>query len=77
MAGIDWTSGLRAKSSEESECRRALAEAFDSELQGSSLRMTLAFETIRYNGGEPGVEIGDDGQACVYIAYPVLEVLNV
>lgn len=68
---------IRAKPSEESECRRALAEAFDSELQGSSLRMTLAFETIRYNGGEPGIEIGDDGQACVYIAYPVLEVLNV
>ncbi len=68
---------IRAKSSEESECRRALAEAFDSELQGSSLRMTLAFETIRYNGGEPGIEIGDDGQACVYIAYPVLEVQNV
>ncbi len=66
-----------AEPSEVTECRRALAEAFDSELQGSSLRMTLAFETIRYNGGEPGIEIGDDGQACVYIAYPVLEVLNV
>lgn len=62
---------------EEEESRTALSEAFDSELQGSSLRMTLAFETIRYNGGEPGIEIGDDGQACVYIAYPVLEVLHV
>ncbi len=67
---------IRTVPSEDSECRRALAAAFDSELQGSSLRMTLAFETIRYNGGEPGIEIGDDGRACVYIAYPVLEVLN-
>ncbi len=58
---------------EETHCREAMAEAFDSELQGSSLRMTLAFETIRYNGGEPGIETGGDGRACLYIAYPALE----
>ena len=58
---------------ESGDCRKALSEAFDSELQGSSLRMTLAFETMRYNGGEPGIEIGEDGQACVYVAYPALE----
>lgn len=64
---------IRSQREEDSACRHALSEAFDSELQGSSLRMTLAFETIRYNGGEPGIAIGDDGQACVYVAYPVLE----
>lgn len=68
---------IECEKCEEEETRNALSEAFDSELQGSSLRMTLAFETIRYNGGEPGIEIGDDGHACVFIAYPVLEVLHV
>lgn len=57
---------------------RDLVTAFyENELQGGSLRMMLAFETIRYNGGEPGIGVCADGQAALYIAYPALEELYV
>ncbi len=53
--------------------RQMLSDIFTNELQGGPLRIMLAFESIRYNGGEPGIAFKDDAGAYVYVAYPALE----
>ncbi len=50
-----------------------LAEMLDTRATGSSLRLTLAFETIRYNGGEPGLAASTQGKY-LFIEYPAMEV---
>jgi signal transduction histidine kinase len=50
-----------------------LAEMLDSHATGQSLRLTLAFETVRYNGGEPGLASSATDDQYLYIEYPALE----
>jgi hypothetical protein len=50
-----------------------LKEMLKTQVSGSSLRMTLAFETIRYNGGEPGIAACASGDKYLYIEYPIME----
>jgi nitrogen-specific signal transduction histidine kinase len=50
-----------------------LADMLDTRTSGSSLRLTLAFETVRYNGGEPGLAATAARDKYLFIEYPVLE----
>lgn len=53
-----------------------LADMLDTRTTGSSLRLTLAFETVRYNGGEPGLAATAAHDKYLYIEYPSLEEWN-
>ncbi|MCX6830770.1 MAG: GAF domain-containing protein [candidate division Zixibacteria bacterium] len=50
-----------------------LAEMLDTRATGSSLRLTLAFETVRYNGGEPGLAASAAQDKYLFIEYPAME----
>ena len=50
-----------------------LAEMLDTRATGSSLRLTLAFETVRYNGGEPGLAASATQDKYLFIEYPAME----
>jgi nitrogen-specific signal transduction histidine kinase len=50
-----------------------LAEMLDTRATGSSLRLTLAFETVRYNGGEPGLAASATQDKFLFIEYPAME----
>lgn len=50
-----------------------LAEMLDTRATGSSLRLTLAFETVRYNGGEPGLAASAAQSKYLFIEYPAME----
>jgi hypothetical protein len=45
----------------------------DTRATGSSLRLTLAFETVRYNGGEPGLAASAAQDKYLFIEYPAME----
>ncbi len=50
-----------------------LTDMLESRTSGSSLRLTLAFETVRYNGGEPGLAARSADDQYLFIEYPSLE----
>jgi hypothetical protein len=59
--------------SQASEIDNALRELLQARSQGDSLKLTLAFETIRFNGGEPGIATSFDGACYLYLTYPAVE----
>ncbi len=65
--------GCRSDAHSHDCLRDLLTSLYTNELQGGSLRTMLAFESIRYNGGEPGIGARADGETVFYIAYPTLE----